>query len=158
MAVVGRVPGALDDLEAAVRQAGVQRIGALEEPGRAHGPDELEHRDRHRRERVDPDGGVVLRCLELAHDRRRGRGPARPDRVGSEGSELGRGHADRLAHEARQQRIVVAALEVLAERLEQLVARTGRPDPDRRRALVRDDPPDRRRPQLAPSAIRPPSE
>ena len=97
-----------------------------------------------------PTAGSALGGVELAQDRRRGGGAERPDRVGAERREVRRRHADGLGHEPGEHAVEVARGEVRAQaRLERRVDRRPRPAPERR-ALVRDDAPDRGGPQARP--------
>ena len=91
----------------------------------------------------------MLGGVELAQDRRRGGGAERPDRVGAERRQVGGGHPDGLGHEPGEHAVEVARGEVLAQprlegRVDRLLARR------QRRALVRDDAPDRGGPQARP--------
>ena len=142
-----RVPGTLDDREPAVGEPRVERRRGLAERGRRRGPGDLEDRDADGRERVHRHLRRGVGGIELADDRRRRGRPERPDRVGPERREVGRRHPHGLGHEPREERVVVAAGEVGAERLEQLVPFARRAQRGPGRALVRDDPPDRPRPE-----------
>ena len=112
--------------------------GADPERGRRERPDELEHRDGDRGERVEAGGGRVLGGVELAQDRRRGGGAERPDRVGAERRQVGGGHPDGLGHEPGEHAVEVARGEVLAQprlegRVDRLLARRQRARPRTRR-------------------------
>src|SRR3954452_2185693 len=98
VAVMCSVPGAVDDDDATVLEAGIEGKGRLAEDRKAVATEDLEDGLADLTEDVDRGRRVSLR-LELAEDRACSGGADRPDRVGAIRLEVGRGHADDFGDE-----------------------------------------------------------